>query len=155
MYPSTEMLISVQKYKLRYGKISPVLSTQITAPVQKNIYQSQYKNMNSRTNIFIVCATTFCSTIKYMHTTVQQYVSQYRNKNFSTKRKLSVQKIFFLKNLEKIGRYFLYAYYYVPKYMLIIVHLNKPYIFHYYKLTQLYSTKHNLTPLYHTIHPYT
>ena len=38
MYPSTEMLISVQKYKLQYGKISPILSTQITAPVKK--YQS-------------------------------------------------------------------------------------------------------------------
>ena len=35
-YPSTEMLISVQKYKLQYGKTSPILSTQITAPVQKN-----------------------------------------------------------------------------------------------------------------------
>ena len=37
MYPSTEMLISVQKYELQYRKISPILSTQITAPVQKNI----------------------------------------------------------------------------------------------------------------------
>ena len=41
MYPSTEMLISVQKYKLQYGKISPILSTQlITAPVKKYIYMS-------------------------------------------------------------------------------------------------------------------
>ena len=32
MYPSTEMLISVQKYKLHYRKISPIRSTQITAP---------------------------------------------------------------------------------------------------------------------------
>ena len=32
MYPGTEMLISVQKYKLHYRKISPILSTQITAP---------------------------------------------------------------------------------------------------------------------------
>ena len=39
MYPSTEMLISIQKYKLPYGKISPIFSTQITVPVQKN-YQS-------------------------------------------------------------------------------------------------------------------
>ena len=37
MYPITEMLISVQTYKLHYRKISPILSTQITAPVQKNI----------------------------------------------------------------------------------------------------------------------
>ena len=38
MYPSTEMLISAQKYKLQYGKISPIPSTQTTAPVKK--YQS-------------------------------------------------------------------------------------------------------------------
>ena len=38
MYPSTEMLISVQKYKLQYGKISPILSTQITAPLKIYIY---------------------------------------------------------------------------------------------------------------------
>ena len=38
MYPSTEMLISVQKYKLQYGKISPILSTKIIALVKK--YQS-------------------------------------------------------------------------------------------------------------------
>ena len=37
MYPTTEMLISVQKYKLHSRKIFPILSTQITAPVQ---YQS-------------------------------------------------------------------------------------------------------------------
>ena len=34
MYPSTD-LISVQKYKLHYKKISPILKPQITAPVQK------------------------------------------------------------------------------------------------------------------------
>ena len=56
---------------------------------------SQYKNKNSRTNIFIGCATTFFSTVKYMYTTVQQYVSQYRNINFSTKIKVSVQKNIF------------------------------------------------------------
>ena len=43
MYPSTEMLISVQKYKLQYGKISPILSKQITAPV-KNINLSVQKH---------------------------------------------------------------------------------------------------------------
>ena len=42
MYPITEMLISVQKYKLQYRKISPILSTRIIAPVQKN-YQSLSK----------------------------------------------------------------------------------------------------------------
>ena len=63
-----------------------------------------------------------------MYTTVHKF--QYKNKSFGTD-------------------------YYVPKYMLIIVYLNKSYIFHYYKLSRLYSTKHHLTPLYHTIHPYT
>ena len=92
MYPSTEMLISVQKYKLQYGKISPILSTQITAPVKK-ISISQYKNISSRTNIFIGCATRFFSTVKFMYTTVQQYLSQYKNINLSTKIKVAVQKI--------------------------------------------------------------
>ena len=92
MYPSTEMLISVQKYKLQYGKISPILSTQITAPVQKKLSISQYKNIGSRTNIFIGCATIFLGTVKFMYTTVQQYVSQYRNINPSTKIKVAVQK---------------------------------------------------------------
>ena len=80
------MLISVQKYKLQYGKISPILSTQITAPVKK-ISISQYKNISSGTNIFIGCATRFFSTVKFMYTTVQQYLSQYKNINLSTKKK--------------------------------------------------------------------
>ena len=79
---------------------------------------------------------------------VQKYKFQYKNKSFGTKKYLK-------KKLEKIGRYFIYDYYYVPKYMLIIVYLNKPCIFHYYKLSRLYSTKHHFTPLCHTIHPYT
>ena len=77
MYPSTEMLISVQKYKLQYGKISPILSTQITAPVKKKISVAQYKHISSRTNIFIGCATIFFSTVKFMYTTVQQYNNIY------------------------------------------------------------------------------
>ena len=40
MYPSTEMLISVQKYKLQYGKISPIVSTQVT--VQKHKFQNKH-----------------------------------------------------------------------------------------------------------------
>ena len=42
MYPSTEMLISVQKYKLQYRKISPILSTQLTVhlSVQKHKFQN-------------------------------------------------------------------------------------------------------------------
>ena len=46
-YPSTEMLISVQKYKLQYRMISPILSTQITAPVQKN-----YQSLSTKTYTF-------------------------------------------------------------------------------------------------------
>ena len=66
MYPSTEMLILAQKYKLQNGKISSILSTQITAPVKK-ISISQYKNISSRTSIFIGCATIFLSTVKFMY----------------------------------------------------------------------------------------
>ena len=92
MYPSTEMLISVQKYKLLYGKISSILSTQITAPVKK-ISLSQYKNISCRTNIFIGCAAIFFSTVNFMYTTVQQYLSQYKNINLSKKIKVAVQKM--------------------------------------------------------------
>ena len=91
MYPSTEMLISIQKYKLQYEKISPILSTQITAPVKK-ISVSQYKNTRFRTNIFIGCATIFFSTVTFMYTTVQQYLFQYKHINLSTKIKVAVQK---------------------------------------------------------------
>ena len=80
---------------------------------------------------------------------VQEYKFQCKNKSFGTEK-------YFLKNLEKIGKTLIkYDYCYVPKYMFIIVYLNKPYIFHYYTLSRLYSTKHHRTPLYHTIHPYT
>ena len=91
MYPSTEMLISIQKYKLHYEKISPILSTQITAPVKK-ISVSQYKNTRFRTNIFIGCATIFFSTVTFMYTTVQQYLFQNKHINLSTKIKVAVQK---------------------------------------------------------------
>ena len=94
MYPSTEMLISVQKYKLQYGKISPIPSTQTTAPVKKiNVNLSVQKHkFHLGTNIFSGCATIFFSTVKFMHTTVQQYLSQYKNINLSTKIKVAVQK---------------------------------------------------------------
>ena len=97
MYPSTEMLISIQKYKLQYEKISPILSTQITAPVKK-ISVSQYKNTRFRTNIFIGCATIFFRTVTFMYTTVQQYVSQYRNYKFQYKNKSFGTEIFFKKS---------------------------------------------------------
>ena len=131
MYPSTEMLISVQKYKLQYRNISPILSTQMTAAVQKKISISWHKNINFRTNIFIV---------------VCDYILQYNKIHVfnSTTICISIQKYKFqYKNkIGEIGRYFTYDYYHVPKYMLIIVYLNKPCIFHYYKLSRLYSTKH-------------
>ena len=71
MYPSTEMLISVQKYKLQYGKISPILSTQITAPVKKKSV-SQYSKIHvyNNTTIFIP---------------VQKYKCQNKNKSCGTK----------------------------------------------------------------------
>ena len=100
IYTSTTICIPVQKcsfqykniLKLQYGKISPILSTQITAPLQKKLSISQCKNIGSRTNIFIGCATIFLGTVKFMYTTVQQYVSQYRNINPSTKIKVALQK---------------------------------------------------------------
>ena len=55
MYPSTEMLISVQKYKLLYGKISLILSTQITAPVKKNITLSVQKHKLQNKHIHRLC----------------------------------------------------------------------------------------------------
>ena len=58
--------------------------------------------MSSRTNIFIGCATIFFSTVKFMYTTVQQYLSQYKNINLSTKRKVTVQKIKKKENGQKI-----------------------------------------------------
>ena len=126
MYPSTEMLISVQKYKLQSQYKNKCCGT-------KNL------NKNGKKNI----------------TTVQQCVSQYRNISFSTKTKVSVQKNIFLKIWKKSVGSFIQDYYYVPKYMLIIAYLNKPYVFHYYKLSRLYSCKHHHTPLYHTTYPFT
>ena len=61
MYPSTEMLTSVQKYKLQYGKISPILSTQITAPVKKKISISQTKHKFQNKDIHRLCDYTFSS----------------------------------------------------------------------------------------------
>ena len=55
LYPSTETLISVQKYKLQYGKISPILSAQITAPVKKNINLSEQKHKFQNKHIHRLC----------------------------------------------------------------------------------------------------
>ena len=44
---------------------------------------------------------------------VQIYKFQYKNKSFGTEK-------YFLKNLEKTGRFFIYDYYYVPKYICLL-----------------------------------
>ena len=73
------MLISLQKYKLHYGKISPILSTQlITAPVKKKyISLSVQKHKFQNKHIHRLC----------------DYILQYKNINLSTKIKVAVQKI--------------------------------------------------------------
>ena len=101
----------------------------------------RYKKLKKKRKEKYNNSTTMCIPVK-------KYKFQYKNKSFGTEN-------IFIQKWEKIGRYFIYDYYYVPKYMLILVYLNKPYISHYYKLSRLYNTKHHLTPLYHTIHPYT
>ena len=78
---------------------------------------------------------------------VQKYKFQYKNQSFGTEK-------FVPRNWKKtVGTS--YDYYYVTKYMLIIVYLNKPFIFHYYKFSRLYSTKNHHTHLYNTIQPHT
>ena len=51
----------------------------------------------------IYTSTTICIPVK-------KYKFQYKNKSFGTEK-------YFLKTLKKIGRYFIYDYYYVPKYI--------------------------------------
>ena len=67
MYPSTEMLISVQKYKLQYGKISPTLSTQITAPVKINVSLSVQKHKFQNKHIHRLCDYIFHSCVTVAH----------------------------------------------------------------------------------------
>ena len=79
-------------------------------------YLSQYKNINVRTKIEVALKklkkkmeekynnrTTMCIP-------VQKYKFQYKNRSFGTEK-------YFVKNLEKVGRYFIYDHYYVPKYI--------------------------------------
>ena len=99
MCPSTEMLISVQKYKLQYGKISPILSTQITAPVKINISLSVQKHKFQNKHIHRLCnyILQYSKIHVYNSTTVfiplQKYKSQYKNKSCGSKN--------FLKKLER------------------------------------------------------
>ena len=92
MYPSTEMLISVQKYKLQYGKISLILSTQMKAPVKKNINLSVQKHKFQNKHIHRLCdyILRYCKIHVYNSTTinipVQKYKSQYKNKSCGTKK---------------------------------------------------------------------
>ena len=79
-------------------------------------YLSQYKNINVRTKIKVAVQkkkmeekynnrTTMCIPVqKY------KYKFQCKNKSFGTEK-------YFFKNLEKVGRYFIYDHYYVPKYI--------------------------------------
>ena len=146
MYPSTEMLISVQKYKLQYGKISPILSTQITAPVKKNINLSVQKHKFQNKHIHRLCdyILEYSKIHVYNSTTifipVQKYKSQSKikvavkkkKKKNGTKNITTIQQCvsqykkmfryrkYFFKNLEKFGRYFICDYYYVPKYICLL-----------------------------------
>ena len=70
MNPSTEMLISVQKYKLQYGKISPVLSTPNNSSSEKK-YQSLSKKHKFRN--------------KHIHRLCDYILQQYNNIFPSTK----------------------------------------------------------------------
>ena len=74
MYPITEMLISVQKCKLHYRKISLILSTQITAPVQKNINLLVQKHKLQ--NKLIHCSVRLHSSVQ-QNTCIQQYNNVY------------------------------------------------------------------------------
>ena len=94
MYPSRQMLISVQKYKLLSRKISPILSTQITAPVKKNINLSVQKHKLQNKHIHRLCDYILQYNKIHVYNSTK-YVSQYRNINFSAKIKVSVQKNIF------------------------------------------------------------
>ena len=95
MYPSTEMLISVQKYKLQYGKISPILSTQLIKAPVKNIYiclsvqNHKFQNKHIHRLCDYILQYTYSKNHLYNSTTifipVQKYKSQYINKSCSTK----------------------------------------------------------------------
>ena len=74
MYPISEMLISVQKCKLHYRKISLILSTQITAPVQKNINLLVQKHKLQ--NKHIQCSVRLHSSVQ-QNTRIQQYNNVY------------------------------------------------------------------------------
>ena len=82
MCPSTEMLISIQKYKLQYGKISPVLSTPNNSSSEKK-FQSLSKKKHKFQNKHIH---RLCDYI--LHSCIQQYINIFP----STKIKVSVQK---------------------------------------------------------------
>ena len=58
----------------------------------------------------IYTSTTICIPVK-------KYKFQYKNKSFGTEK-------YFLKTLEKIVRYFIYDYYYVPKYIHVLGYLR-------------------------------
>ena len=111
-----------------------------------------------------------------MYTTVQQYLSQYKNINLGKKNKSCGTKNY-KKNITTVQQYvsqyrnvnfstkikvsvqkniFSKNLEKISRYFIYdYYYVNKTYIFHYYKISRLYSTKHHLTPLYITIRPYT
>ena len=76
-------------------------------PVQK--YKSQYKNKSCSTKLKKKWKEKYNNSTT-MCIPVQKYIFQYKTKSFGT------EKCFF-KNLEKTGRYSVYDYCYVPKYI--------------------------------------
>ena len=73
-----------------FGKMSIFMGlTTVAHNGNTQIYIILLHSISQYTNIFIVCASIFTSTIKY--TPVQQYASQYRHVNFSTKIETPVQ----------------------------------------------------------------
>ena len=93
IYTSTTIYIPVQKcsfqykniLKLQYGKISPILSTQITAPVQKIIHHSVQKHRFQNKHIHRLCDYIPRYSVCIP---VQKYKSQYRNKSCGTKKNI-------------------------------------------------------------------
>ena len=86
--------------------------------------QRQYTNIYHITAFYILlhkhihwlCGYIYQYNKIYISTTicipVKKYKFQYKNKSFGTEK-------YFLKTLEKIGRYFIYDHYYVPKYIYV------------------------------------
>ena len=80
MYPSTKMLISVQKYKLLYRKVLPFLSTQITAPVKKYLSVQKHKLQNKHIHRLCDYILQYSKLHVYNSTTVFIPVQKYKSR---------------------------------------------------------------------------